>query len=65
MKSAPAIIPEPTGRKNHMLLVCNGLEKAIRGEVLHLNINIPSRYGKTEIADAAKYANFDQRYWCL
>ena len=34
----------------HLVLITNALEKVVRGETKRLIINIPPRYGKTEVA---------------
>jgi len=53
MTGRSLIIPNPVSRKNHVLLVAKGFERAIRGEALQQYIGIPPRHGKTLLADNA------------
>lgn len=39
----------PPGRESHFLSICRELEKVFDGETKRLIINVPPRYGKTEI----------------
>jgi hypothetical protein len=43
------IISEPTGRESHFLTICKSLTKVYDGDITRLLINIPPRYGKTEL----------------
>ncbi len=43
------LIPEPPGRQNHISIICEALMKVFRGETKRLIINVPPRYGKTEL----------------
>jgi hypothetical protein len=42
-------LSEPFGRESHYITVCRGLTRVINGECSRLIINIPPRYGKTEM----------------
>lgn len=42
-------LSQPIGRESHYLTVAKALERVIRGECHRLVINIPPRYGKTEL----------------
>lgn len=42
-------ISQPVGRESHYIQICRELTKVFRGETVLLNINIPPRYGKTEL----------------
>lgn len=42
-------ISYPVGRESHFITVCRNLVKVQRGEINRLIINIPPRYGKTEL----------------
>lgn len=39
----------PTGRESHYLTICRGLVNVLRGRTKRLIINVPPRYGKTEL----------------
>lgn len=43
-------ISEPVGRESHYITICRELVKVFDGETKRLIINIPPRYGKTELA---------------
>lgn len=43
------IISEPVGRESHHRIISQNLTKVLRGDVARLQINIPPRYGKTEL----------------
>lgn len=43
------IISNPIGRESHFITICRELVKVARGETKRLIINIPPRYGKTEL----------------
>lgn len=42
-------IPHPIGRESHIITICRALTKVFYGETTRLMINIPPRYGKTEL----------------
>jgi predicted phage terminase large subunit-like protein len=42
-------ISHPTARESHFITICRELTKIFRGETKKLIINIPPRYGKTEL----------------
>jgi len=42
-------LSEPVGRESHYITVCRALHKVMRGETNRLIINVPPRYGKTEL----------------
>jgi predicted phage terminase large subunit-like protein len=42
-------ISQPIARESHYLTIINALEKVLRGETTRLIINVPPRYGKTEL----------------
>lgn len=42
-------VSQPFGRKSHIIIICNALIKVISGETNRLIINVPPRYGKTEL----------------
>jgi predicted phage terminase large subunit-like protein len=42
-------LSNPTGRLSHYLTICEELIKVIKGETTRLMINVPPRYGKTEL----------------
>ncbi len=39
----------PVGRESHYITICRALHKVMRGETTRLIINVPPRYGKTEL----------------
>ena len=39
----------PDGRESHYITICKALVKVMKGETTRLIINVPPRYGKTEI----------------
>jgi len=39
----------PDGRESHYITICKGLTRVFRGEINKLVINVPPRYGKTEL----------------
>lgn len=39
----------PVGRESHYITICKALTKVIRGEINRLIINVPPRYGKSEL----------------
>jgi len=39
----------PPGRESHLITICRELEKVFDGETKRLIINVPPRYGKTEL----------------
>jgi hypothetical protein len=43
------IMPVPIGRENHCITISKELTKVIRGETTYLGIQVPPRYGKTEL----------------
>ena len=53
VKNITPDIPQPIGRMNHFRIMADGLMSALRGEKLVLSINLPPRYGKTEMVCAA------------
>lgn len=42
-------LSDPIGRESHYLTICRALVKVMKGETNRLIINVPPRYGKTEI----------------
>jgi predicted phage terminase large subunit-like protein len=42
-------LSQPVGRESHYLTICRALVKVIKGETKRLMINVPPRYGKTEL----------------
>lgn len=42
-------LSDPTGRESHYLTIARALTKVLDGEISRLIINIPPRYGKTEM----------------
>ncbi len=42
-------LSEPIGRESHYLTICRALVKVMKGETKRLVINVPPRYGKTEL----------------
>lgn len=42
-------LSEPIGRESHYLTIINALEKVYKGQTKRLIINVPPRYGKTEL----------------
>lgn len=42
-------LSNPVGRESHYLQICRALVKVARGETKRLIINVPPRYGKTEL----------------
>jgi predicted phage terminase large subunit-like protein len=42
-------LSEPAGRESHYITICRALHKVMRGESTRLIINVPPRYGKTEL----------------
>lgn len=42
-------ISQPPGRISHYISICNELESVFDGDIQNLIINVPPRYGKTEI----------------
>lgn len=43
------ILSSPVGRESHFLAITKALERVMRGECRRLIINVPPRYGKTEL----------------
>jgi hypothetical protein len=43
------ILSSPIGRESHFITICRALTKVFRGETKKLLIQIPPRYGKTEL----------------
>lgn len=43
------IMPSPIGRENHCITICRELTSVFRGDKKFLGIQIPPRYGKTEL----------------
>lgn len=43
------LLSDPPGRESHYITICKALVKVFRGEIKRLIINVPPRYGKTEI----------------
>lgn len=54
----PFELSYPAGRESHYITICRALMKVFRGETKRLIINVPPRYGKTELL-----INFVP--WCL
>lgn len=58
----------PIGRESHYISICRGLKKVLTGEIKRLIINVPPRYGKTELviqfvaACLAQYADSNFLY---
>src|ERR1700730_3437518 len=42
-------LSEPDGRESHYITICRELMKVFNGETTRLIINVPPRYGKTEL----------------
>src|SRR6202451_4388428 len=42
-------VSQPICREPHVITLCKALTRVLRGEMPHLLINIPPRYGKTEL----------------
>ncbi len=42
-------LSEPDGRESHYITICKALVRVIKGETNRLIINVPPRYGKTEL----------------
>lgn len=42
-------LSDPPGRTSHYIEICQALTKVLRGETRRLIINVPPRYGKTEL----------------
>lgn len=42
-------VPIPIGRESHINIICEALTRVFNGEITRLIINIPPRYGKTEL----------------
>lgn len=42
-------VSSPFGRESHLITICKALTRVERGEVQNLIINVPPRYGKTEL----------------
>jgi hypothetical protein len=42
-------LSNPPGRESHYITICNALEKVFDGKCKRLIINVPPRYGKTEL----------------
>lgn len=42
-------LSEPIGRESHYITICRALHRVMKGEVTRLIINVPPRYGKTEL----------------
>lgn len=42
-------LSSPDGRESHYITICKALMKVMRGETTRLIINVPPRYGKTEL----------------
>ena len=43
-------VSKPIGRESHHITICKALTKVMRGEIKRLIINVPPRYGKSELA---------------
>lgn len=43
------VLSYPPGRESHYITICKALTRVQRGEIKNLIINIPPRYGKTEL----------------
>jgi predicted phage terminase large subunit-like protein len=42
-------LSEPDGRESHYITICKALIRVMKGETTRLIINVPPRYGKTEL----------------
>lgn len=42
-------LSEPVGRESHYITICRALHRIMKGETTRLIINVPPRYGKTEL----------------
>jgi predicted phage terminase large subunit-like protein len=42
-------LSQPEGRESHYITICKALVRVMKGEVKRLIINVPPRYGKTEL----------------
>lgn len=42
-------LSEPIGRESHYITICRALHRVMKGETTRLIINVPPRYGKTEL----------------
>lgn len=42
-------VETPPGRESHLYIICRALIKVVKGEIKRLIINVPPRYGKTEL----------------
>lgn len=42
-------LSQPIGRESHYLTICRALVRVMKGETKRLMINVPPRYGKTEL----------------
>lgn len=42
-------LSEPIGRESHYITICRALHRVMKGECKRLIINVPPRYGKTEL----------------
>ena len=42
-------LSEPVGRESHYITICRALIRVMKGETTRLVINVPPRYGKTEL----------------
>lgn len=42
-------LSNPVGRESHYITICRALHKVMKGETNRLIINVPPRYGKTEL----------------
>jgi len=42
-------LSQPEGRESHYITICRALMKVMKGETKRLIINVPPRYGKTEL----------------
>lgn len=43
------LLSHPIGRESHYISICRALKKVLTGEIKRLIINVPPRYGKTEL----------------
>jgi predicted phage terminase large subunit-like protein len=43
------VLSNPPGRESHYITICRALMRVLRGQTSRLIINIPPRYGKTEL----------------
>lgn len=42
-------LSNPLGRESHYITICRALHRVMKGEITRLVINVPPRYGKTEL----------------